>query len=60
MAKGMYTNNDKLMLYVVLNSREIPDLKRIVEEIDPEAFIIINEVKDVSGEGFTIEKKQMS
>lgn len=57
MAKGMYTNNDKLMLYVVLNSREIPDLKRIVEEIDPEAFIIINEVKDVSGEGFTIEKK---
>ena len=48
------------MLYVVLNSREIPDLKKIVEEIDPEAFIIINEVKDVSGEGFTIEKKQMS
>ncbi len=54
--KGMYTQNDKTILYVVLDSREVPILKTIVAEHDENAFIIVNEVKDVSGEGFTREK----
>ena len=55
-AKGMYKEQDKMVLYVVLSSREAPILKRLVNQIDAEAFIISSEVKEVSGKGFTLEK----
>lgn len=32
---------------------ELPKLKRIIWDIDPKAFIIIHDVHEVLGEGFT-------
>jgi len=52
-AKGLYTNNEKSMIMTVLAKKEIRDLQIFTKEIDPNAFIIISDVHEVLGEGFT-------
>lgn len=51
-ARGMYTGHDKLVLYCVVSKREIVEVEEIVAEIDPDAFVIVSEVREVLGEGF--------
>ena len=51
-AKGMYTQNYKCVLYCVVSRKEIVRLKEIVNEVDPEAFVIVSDVREVLGEGF--------
>lgn len=46
-AKGGYSNKEKTMIYFVLNRFQIIKMKELVHEIDPAAFICINEVADV-------------
>ncbi len=58
-AKGMYTDKSKNMLFCVVNKKEIVGIKEIVATIDPKAFVIVNDVREVFGEGF-IEYKQNS
>lgn len=41
--KGMYSGQDKLMLFVVVNKKEIVMLKEKVDEIDPQAFVIVTD-----------------
>lgn len=55
--KGMYSGQDKLMLFVVVNKKEIVMLKEKVDEIDPQAFVIVTDAREVHGEGF-IEKNR--
>lgn len=47
--KGMYTNEDKGMLLIVVSSREINKLKEIVAHIDKDAFVIVNDVREIQG-----------
>ena len=51
-AKGMYTGNEKCMLYCVVSMKEIVKLKDFVVETDPKAFVIVSDVREVLGEGF--------
>ena len=55
-ARGMYSGQDKLMLFCVVNKKEIIMLKEMVDKIDPDAFVIVTDAREVHGEGF-IEKK---
>lgn len=55
-ARGMYSENDKLMLFCAVSKKEIVILKERVGEIDPQAFVIVADAREVHGEGF-IEKK---
>lgn len=57
-AKGMYTNEEKCMLYCIVSKKEIVTLKDIVNETDPKAFVIVSEVREVLGEGFQEYKKE--
>lgn len=50
--KGAYTGLEKKMIYVVVSKYQLLRLKRIVRDQDPQAFIIINSVYEVLGEGF--------
>jgi uncharacterized membrane-anchored protein YitT (DUF2179 family) len=50
--QGMYTGEDKKVLLCVLSRRQVPDIKKIVADIDPAAFIIVQEAREVLGEGF--------
>ncbi len=52
MAKGMYSGEEKCMLYCVVSKKEIVAVKEIVSEVDPHAFVIVSDAREVLGEGF--------
>lgn len=41
-AKGMYSGAEKCMLYCVVSKKEIVQVKEIVREVDPDAFVIVS------------------
>mgnify|MGYP003289416179 CR=1 FL=1 len=51
-AKGMYSGQDKCMLYCVVSQKEIVSVKEVVAEVDPHAFVIVSDAREVFGEGF--------
>ncbi len=51
-ATGMYSNKDKKMLFCVVSKKEIVELTEIVAGIDPKAFVIVSDAREVMGEGF--------
>ncbi|MEG0806080.1 MAG: YitT family protein [Lachnospiraceae bacterium] len=51
-AKGMYSKEEKCMLYCVVSKKEVVWLKDLVMEIDPNAFVIVTDAREVLGEGF--------
>ena len=50
--KGAYTGEAKDVLYCVVSRAETERLKRLVEEVDPKAFMVIGDAKEALGEGF--------
>lgn len=54
-AIGVYSKRAKHMAYCVVSRHEIRRLTNIAKSVDPRAFIIINDVNDVHGEGFREE-----
>lgn len=58
-ARGMYSKLEKEMIFVVLSQKELPLLRQVIMEIDPNAFITIAEVREVLGEGFVEEYDPM-
>ncbi len=54
--RGGYTGQTREVLYVVVAPNELPKLKQIVNKVDPYAFVVVNDAKDVLGEGFSYEK----
>ena len=51
-AEGWYTKKDKDVLLIVINQKELPNLTRVIKEIDPRAFMTISPTNNVYGEGF--------
>ncbi len=51
-AKGMYSGDEKCMLYCVVSKKEIVQVKEIVARLDPRAFVIVSDAREVLGEGF--------
>ncbi|GAA3663454.1 YitT family protein [Asaccharospora irregularis] len=52
--EGAYTGNDKKILLVVVMKKEVVKLKKLVKEIDPDAFVIISDVHEALGNGFKV------
>lgn len=50
--EGLYTNSEKNVLLVVVSKKEVVTLKRLVKEIDENAFMIINDINEAVGYGF--------
>ena len=53
--KGMYTNEDKLILICAASRGDVNRIKLIAKKIDPRAFIIITNSREVVGLGFKKE-----
>ena len=51
-ATGMYSGDKKTVLYCVVAKKGIVELKDIVAKIDPKAFVIVTDAREVFGEGF--------
>jgi uncharacterized membrane-anchored protein YitT (DUF2179 family) len=49
---GAYTGREKNVLYVVVEKQQLLRLKKIVQSLDADAFVIVNNVFEVLGEGF--------
>ncbi|MDD2591340.1 MAG: YitT family protein [Erysipelotrichaceae bacterium] len=56
-AKGGYTREDKEVLLVVLTGNQYPNFMRLVNEIDRQAFLIIQDANEVHGNGFSFDYK---
>ena len=52
-----YLREESMTIMTVVSNREIARLNQLVLDIDPKAFIIIHEAKEVMGRGFTLHKK---
>lgn len=52
--RGMYTNEEKMMLMCIVKHFEIQRLEKIVETCDQNAFLIFSQVRQVTGEGFRV------
>ena len=49
---GSYTGSPRPVLMSAVRQKELPELKSIVREIDPDAFVILLPAHQVLGEGF--------
>lgn len=52
-AKGGYNRKPKEVLLIVTTDQEFTRIKPLIKEIDPTAFVIANNVAEVTGSGFT-------
>ena len=50
--QGMYSGADKKVLLCVISRTESPQLRAIVSDCDPRAFVIATDVHEALGEGF--------
>lgn len=50
--RGMYSNEERLMLLCVITPKELPVYMNMIKETDKNAFIIICDVHKAIGEGF--------
>ena len=51
-AKGMYTNDEKMLLLCAVSRGEVAKIQKIIKEEDPKAFLIISNAREVFGKGF--------
>ena len=49
---GMYSGQERKILFCVVAPKEIVKIREIVREFDPGAFVIVSDVREVYGEGF--------
>ena len=56
--EGGFSGHSKKIIYMVVSSSELNEVKRIVHELDEKAFLSIINVHEVEGEGFTYLKPQ--
>ena len=51
-----YLHEDGFSVMTVVSNRELPKLNALVMEIDDKAFMVISQVSEVKGRGFTLHK----
>lgn len=58
-AHGGYTGIPRKVLMVVIMQKQYPEVNRIVQSIDPGAFMVVQDVNQIAGEGFTYNKEKI-
>ncbi|HCZ8734825.1 TPA: YitT family protein [Staphylococcus aureus] len=53
---GYYTREEKDVLYVVISKTQVSKAKRLIKQIDKDAFLVIHDVRDVYGNGFLADE----
>ena len=54
-AKGMYTDDEKMMLWIICSRNEYIKIKQICKKIDKDSFIVISTAREAYGMGFKKE-----
>ena len=58
-SRGGYTNKKRDMLMVVVPINQYQTLIDVVHSIDKSAFVIISDINEIRGRGFTLERKHL-
>ena len=56
-AEGGYSGCRTKLVFSVVSNRELIKVEKLVHEIDPECFMVVNRVSEVRGKGFSIKKE---
>ena len=51
-SRSLYLNREGEIILTVIHRKQLTELREFVRDIDPEAFVIINDTYDVLGKGF--------
>ncbi|MBQ8447135.1 MAG: YitT family protein [Clostridia bacterium] len=51
-ATGMYTQEKRTMLVVIVSRRQIATVRRLIKQIDPDSFVVMSKASQVLGLGF--------
>lgn len=52
--EGAFTRQEKQIVFVVVSLMQIAKIKLLVQEVDPNAFMIVQDAAEVMGRGFTL------
>ncbi len=51
-SRGMYTGNEREMIFLVVSRKEVRQVQHKIRDIDPKAFVVVTDAYDTFGEGF--------
>ena len=54
--EGGYRGDQKEVILTIVSNSELPKIQRVAREIDPSCFMVINQVNEVWGRGFSMSK----
>ena len=57
---GIFTREDRMMLFAIIPNQQIYQLVRVINGIDPKAFVMVSEAYQVMGKGFSPMRRIMS
>lgn len=55
-AESGYLREDTMVLISVMPDRKAAEMKRLIMEIDPEAFVVVDQIHSVLGQGYTVDR----
>ena len=47
--KGLYKKQDQQILFCVIASKELVQMKKLIYELDPKAFVVVSDAREVLG-----------
>lgn len=48
--KGAYSGQDENIIYTIVTFRELSRIKRLIHEVDPQAFVVVSDTLEVMGQ----------
>lgn len=57
-AEGGHKNDPKQIIYLMIQPREVPQLKQLIRSVDSKAFVTVLDAHEVIGEGFSYQRKR--
>ena len=51
-SSGLYSGQEKEMLFLVVSHKEVASIKHVIRENDPRAFVVVTDAYDTFGEGW--------
>lgn len=54
-ATSGHLGQEQKVVMSIINNRQLHELTKVVKEVDPHAFLIVNRINEVHGNGFTIK-----
>jgi uncharacterized membrane-anchored protein YitT (DUF2179 family) len=58
--RGMYKEEEKTIIYTVLNRRELAILQDFIHQVDPNAFLVVINANEILGKGFRSLKEKIT